>query len=117
MTVEYEEEARPDTDQKEENIFPLYVEEETTISPATSSFLQSLQETLAPGINVENQTQYPILFMLSQLSPLHWCRVEPGESAHVACGRVFFTVSVEVYNPDTEPSMQRYLSYCSANKL
>jgi hypothetical protein len=51
-------------------------EEETIIDPATASVLERLQAAMAPGIDVRNDTPFPILFMLSQLSPLHWCKVE-----------------------------------------
>jgi hypothetical protein len=61
-------------------------------------------EAIAPGIHVRNETDVPLLFVLSQLSPLHWCRVEPGETQHVKCGRVWFTVSTEVYDESTEPT-------------
>ncbi len=59
---------------------------------------------LAPGLNVRNESQFPILFVLSQLSPLHWDRVEPGATRKINCGRVLFTASTEVYNPATEPT-------------
>jgi hypothetical protein len=59
---------------------------------------------LAPGLYVRNETEAPILFVLSQLTPLHWLRIEPGETKHIKCGRVFFTASTEVFNPETQPT-------------
>jgi len=61
-------------------------------------------DTVAPGLYVKNESDFPILFVLSQLSPLHWIKVEPGVSKHIGCGRVFFTASVEIYNSETVPT-------------
>ena len=38
----------------------------------------SLSKALAPGFHCLNESDIPILFVMSQLSPLHWDRVEPG---------------------------------------
>lgn len=59
---------------------------------------------MAPGMYVRNETEVPVLFVLSQLSPLHWTRVDPGETKHIECGRVWFTISTEPYNEETEPT-------------
>lgn len=59
---------------------------------------------LAPGMLVKNDTDHPILFVLSQISPLHWDRVEPHDTRQINCGRVLFTASAEFYNPATEPT-------------
>ncbi len=40
--------------------------------------IASLSKTIAPGFHCRNESEIPILFVLSQLSPLHWCKVEPG---------------------------------------
>ena len=66
--------------------------------------LKKIGNSVAPGINVRNETGIPLLFVLSQLSPLHWTRVEPGETQHIDCGRVWFTVSTQVYDRDIEPT-------------
>ena len=68
------------------------------------NFLKKVGNTMAPGINVRNETEFPVLFVLSQLSPLHWARIEPGETHHIDCGRVWFTISTEVYDETTEPT-------------
>ena len=67
-------------------------------------FLKKVGKTLAPGINVRNDTEFPILFVFSQLSPLHWDKVEPGETKHFKCGKVWFTASTEFYCEDTVPT-------------
>jgi hypothetical protein len=68
------------------------------------NFLKSVGNAMAPGINVRNETDVPVLFVLSQLSPLHWTRVDPHETVHIDCGRVWFTISTEPYNAETEPT-------------
>ncbi len=80
----------------------------------TSSFLfphrkskcaiKNAMNTVAPGLYVRNESKFPILFVLSQLTPLHWMKVEAGQTKHISCGRVFFTLSTEVYNPETVPT-------------
>lgn len=60
--------------------------------------------SLAPGIYIRNESPIPILFVLSQLSPLHWCKVDPNETVHLKCGRVYFTASVCIYSEDEEPT-------------
>jgi hypothetical protein len=67
-------------------------------------FMKKIGSAMAPGINVRNDTDIPVLFVLSQLSPLHWTRLEPGQSEHIACGRVWFTISTEPYDAFTEPT-------------
>ena len=59
---------------------------------------------VAPGFSVRNETPFPILFVMSQLTPLHWTKVMPGETCKINCGRVFFTISTELYNEETEPT-------------
>lgn len=68
------------------------------------NLLKKAGAALAPGINVRNESDVPVLFVLSQLSPLHWVKVNPGESVNVSCGRVWFTISTDEYEEDDEPS-------------
>ena len=63
-----------------------------------------MSDTLAPGLLFCNNSEIPVLVILSQLSPLHWKKVMPGETSQVACGRVFFTVSVEPWIEGKEPT-------------
>jgi hypothetical protein len=39
----------------------------------------SLSNAIAPGFYVRNESDLPVLFVMSQLSPLHWCKVDPGK--------------------------------------
>ena len=61
---------------------------------------------LAPGLNVRNESDVPIVFVMSQLSPLHWTKVGAGETKHIDCGRVFFTISTTVHSQAAEPTAE-----------
>lgn len=71
---------------------------------STMNLLKKFGNSMAPGMHVRNETEVPLLVVLSQLSPLHWARVEPGETQHIECGRVWFTVSTQVYDKSMEPT-------------
>jgi hypothetical protein len=63
------------------------------------------------GIAIHNKTDIPILVICSQLTPLHWGKVLPGETWNVdnaTChmGRVWFTVSVSVYDEKNVPTRE-----------
>jgi hypothetical protein len=62
------------------------------------------------GISVRNDTNTPLLIVFSQITPLHWGRVEPGqifnyENRDCNMGRVWFTVTAMPWNPDEEPTI------------
>ena len=61
------------------------------------------------GIQVKNETAVPLLVILSQLTPLHWERVDPGQvfnlGNRLGVGRVWFTVSVSLYDERNVPTM------------
>jgi PII-like signaling protein len=59
---------------------------------------------LAPGLDVINETDVKVLFIMSQLTPLHWAGIEPHETVHIDCGRVFFTVSADYYDESKVPT-------------
>jgi hypothetical protein len=48
----------------------------------------------------------PVLFVLSQLSPLHWNKINPNESKHIDCGRVWFTASAQHYAAEDVPTLE-----------
>ena len=58
----------------------------------------------APGLVVRNDSSVKILVILSQLTPLHWDAINPGEVIRMKCGRVFFTVSADVFDEKKVPS-------------
>jgi hypothetical protein len=61
------------------------------------------------GIAIKNEGAVPILVICSQLTPLHWGKVEPGETWNVGnvlnMGRVWFTVSVSVFEERNVPTV------------
>lgn len=71
-------------------------------------------ESISPGFYCRNETEVPILFTLSHLTPLHWVKVMPSETSYVKCGKVFFTISCEIFNPDTEPKDQEIAGQIAA---
>jgi hypothetical protein len=62
------------------------------------------------GIAVRNDTDVPLLVVLSQLTPLHWSSepVQPGATwnagNHVGVGKVWFTVSVAQWDEAAVPT-------------
>lgn len=71
---------------------------------ANKCALRKAAVAIAPGINVRNESDVPVLFVLSQLSPLHWNKINPGEKKHIDCGKVFFTASVQPYTEEDAPT-------------
>jgi len=58
---------------------------------------------------IRSETEIPILVVASQLTPLHWGKIMPGETwneGNKACnmGKVWFTVSVAAYDEKEEPT-------------
>ena len=39
---------------------------------------KALKDTIAPGLSFTNDSEVPMLVVLSQLSPLHWMKVAAG---------------------------------------
>ena len=57
------------------------------------------------GITIVNESEADVMACLSQLTPLHWSdKIAPGESKKLNCGRVWFTLSVGVYNKSHKPT-------------
>ena len=59
---------------------------------------QAVSYAMVSGIKVRNETAVPLLVVCSQLTPLHWGRVLPGETWNESntqkMGKVWFTVTV-----------------------
>ena len=45
---------------------------------------------------------------------MHWIIIKGNDSAHISCGRVFFTVSTEFYNEATVPTQSEVALRISA---
>ena len=62
---------------------------------------------MGAGISVRNESDVPLLVVCSQLTPLHWGKCLPGETWNAKneqkMGKVWFTVSVGVYDHTQEP--------------
>ena len=61
------------------------------------------------GISVKNESPIPVLVICSELTPLHWGKIEPGETWNsqnvLHMGKVWFTVSVSVYDEKNVPTV------------
>ena len=78
------------------------------------SFFELIQSTgsaiLRSGISVHNDTDIPLLVVLSQLTPLHWSSepVLPGETwnneNHLGVGKVWFHITVIPWDKDVVPT-------------
>jgi hypothetical protein len=75
------------------------------LTDAVTSQIGIRKMQLAPGLLVENRSTEKILVILSQLTPLHWDEIEPGQTKRLFCGRVFFTVSADFYEEKKVPSI------------
>ena len=61
------------------------------------------------GIIVKNESSVPILVICSQLTPLYWAKVMPGDTWNqdnwVKMGKVWFTLSISMYDARNEPTV------------
>eukprot|EP00118_Oscarella_pearsei_P003460 m.14372 g.14372 ORF g.14372 m.14372 type:complete len:245 (+) comp25714_c0_seq1:1422-2156(+) len=60
------------------------------------------------GMSFHNDTGVEVLVVLSQVGPLHWNRVAPGETKEIDCGQVWFTVQVQLWT-GSEPTTWQVL--------
>lgn len=56
------------------------------------------------GLYVRNTTDEDILFVMSQVTPLHWARVPRKKTVFVLSGAVWFTIKVSKYDQKDEPT-------------
>eukprot|EP00631_Chrysoreinhardia_giraudii_P002789 CAMPEP_0197424582 /NCGR_PEP_ID=MMETSP1170-20131217/26887_1 /TAXON_ID=54406 /ORGANISM="Sarcinochrysis sp, Strain CCMP770" /LENGTH=196 /DNA_ID=CAMNT_0042952071 /DNA_START=73 /DNA_END=663 /DNA_ORIENTATION=+ len=59
-----------------------------------------------PGVSIRNESDVPLMGVLSQLTPLHWTgdAVAPGETVKISSGRVWFTLDVNGYDKNELPT-------------
>lgn len=74
------------------------------INDAVNSRIGMSMMMFAPGLVIRNESEWTILVVLSQLTPLHWEAIDPGHTVRMKCGRVFFTVSAEKYDEKKVPT-------------
>jgi hypothetical protein len=69
---------------------------------------QAVSNAMVSGIRVRNETPIPILIVCSQLTPLHWGKIMPGETWNLnneqKMGKVWFTCQVSAYSQKEEPT-------------
>jgi hypothetical protein len=56
------------------------------------------------GLKIKNETTNILVVSFGHVSPLFWQVLRPGETMSRNCGKVWFTVWVEVYNGKNEPT-------------
>jgi hypothetical protein len=69
---------------------------------------QAVSNAIVAGIKVRNETPLPILIVCSQLTPLYWGKIMPGETWNLnneqKMGKVWFTCQVSAYSQKDEPT-------------
>ncbi|KAL8935865.1 MAG: hypothetical protein Q9216_005216 [Gyalolechia sp. 2 TL-2023] len=63
---------------------------------------QSMEENAS--VRIANQTEVPLVYVLSMLGPLYWGVIQPGDRVTRQTGRVWFTVTCYPYTGDNEPT-------------
>ena len=61
---------------------------------------------MGSGLSIRNDTDTPLLIILSQLTPLYWKKCDAGETIQFETGKVWFTVSASVYNEGDTPTAE-----------
>lgn len=57
------------------------------------------------SVRIFNNTELPLVFVVSQIGPLYWGVLQPGERAVRVTGRVWFTITCFPYTGDNEPTV------------
>ncbi|KAJ5492557.1 hypothetical protein N7539_001303 [Penicillium diatomitis] len=66
---------------------------------------QSMEENAS--VRIANQTEIPLVYVLSMPGPLYWGVLQPGERVTRQTGRVWFTVTCYPYDGHNEPSEEQ----------
>ncbi|KAG7389241.1 hypothetical protein PHYPSEUDO_010799 [Phytophthora pseudosyringae] len=56
------------------------------------------------SVRIANETEIPLVFVISQVGPLYWGVINPGERVTRITGRVWFTVKCYPYDGHNEPT-------------
>lgn len=56
------------------------------------------------SVRIANQTEVPLVYVISQVGPLYWGVIQPGERVTRVTGRVWFTVKCYPYDGQNEPA-------------
>ena len=63
---------------------------------------QSMEQNAS--VRIANQTEIPLVYVLSMLGPLYWGVIQPGDRVTRQTGRVWFTVTCYPYDGKNEPT-------------
>lgn len=78
------------------------------VRSAADAAAAAASNALVAGIAVKNESELPILVICSQVTPLHWGKIMPGETWNVhnvlGMSKVWFTVCVTPWDPKKEPT-------------
>ncbi|CAM6100183.1 unnamed protein product [Calypogeia fissa] len=56
------------------------------------------------SVRIANQTEIPLVYVISQVGPLYWGVIQPGERVTKITGRVWFTITCYPYDGKNEPT-------------
>lgn len=62
---------------------------------------QSLEQN--QSVRIANFTEFPLVYVISQLGPLYWGVIQPGERVTRCTGRFWFTIDCFAYDGTNEP--------------
>jgi hypothetical protein len=58
------------------------------------------------SVRIANFTGIPLVYVISQVGPLYWGVIQPGERVTRCTGRVWFTIDCFPYDGDNEPKTE-----------
>ena len=76
----------------------------SAISPSRPPRITESPPTSCGTICLHNQTAIPLVYIISQLSPLYWGVIQPGEWVQRRTGPFWFTVTTLPYCEDNVPT-------------
>ncbi|CAM6089785.1 unnamed protein product [Calypogeia fissa] len=56
------------------------------------------------SVRIANQTEIPLVYVISQVGPLYWGVIQPDERVTRVTGRVWFTITCYPYDGKNEPT-------------
>ena len=72
-----------------------------TIPATAMGNSQSLEDD--QSVRIANLTELPLVYVISQIGPLYWGVIQPGQRVTRCTGRVWFTIDCFPYNGENEP--------------
>jgi len=59
------------------------------------------------SVRIANFTEFPLVYVISQVGPLYWGVLQPGERVTRCTGRVWFTIDCFAYDGTNEPKTDK----------